>query len=101
MSMECTTSANSTVTCLYSADRVAYVSGEPHSLQNLAVVLSWVPHDPHDNAAASSASRTVIHASIVSPLVRHVCHIAPGMQPARLHQTDEPPSAAFTICTPY
>ena len=43
---------------------------------------------------------TVIHVSIVSPLVRHVCHIAPGMQPARLHQTDEPPSAAFTICTP-
>ena len=42
----------------------------------------------------------VVHASIVSSLVRPVCHFAPGMQPARLHQTDEPRTAAFTICTP-
>jgi hypothetical protein len=37
MSIECTTSANSTVTCLYSADRLTCVSPVPHSAQNLAV----------------------------------------------------------------
>jgi hypothetical protein len=40
MSIECTTSANSTVACLYSADRVADVTGGPHSLQNLNVPLN-------------------------------------------------------------
>src|SRR4051812_35940476 len=56
MSIECTTSANSTVTCLYSADRVADVTGMPHSLQNLTVAPSCVPHDTHDNPAVVSPS---------------------------------------------
>ena len=37
MSIECTTSANNTVTCLYSTDGLARATGVPHSLQNLAV----------------------------------------------------------------
>src|SRR5882757_3662798 len=55
MSIECTTSANSTVTCLYSADCVADVTGVPHSLQNLELGGSSVPHDPHGSPAAVSA----------------------------------------------
>jgi hypothetical protein len=56
ISMECTTSANNTVTCLYSADWVAGVSGEPHSLQNLAVDAAKAPHDLHERSAAVSAA---------------------------------------------
>ena len=37
MSIECTTSANNTVTCLYSAGRATDDAAVPHSLQNLAV----------------------------------------------------------------
>jgi len=40
---------------LYSADRVACVSGAPHSLQNLEFGGSSVPHDPQDTPAAVSA----------------------------------------------
>src|SRR5882757_5432990 len=40
------TSANNTVTCLYSADWVACVSRVPHSPQNLAVGLDCAPQDP-------------------------------------------------------
>src|SRR6478672_10287539 len=54
MSIECTTSANSTVTCLYSADRVACVTGAPHSLQNLELGGSSVPHDPQNSPVAVS-----------------------------------------------
>src|SRR6478672_10261837 len=54
MSIECTTSANSTVTCLYSADRVAEVTGVPQSLQNLAVGLDGAPQEPQENAVAVS-----------------------------------------------
>ena len=52
MSIECTTSANSTVTCLYSADRVACVSRVPHSPQNLAVGLDCAPQEPQNNLVA-------------------------------------------------
>ena len=51
-----TTSANSTVTCLYSADRVTGVIGVPHLLQNLAGGAA-VPHDPHDSPVAVSPAR--------------------------------------------
>ena len=54
MSIECTTSANNTVTCLYSADRVAGARAVPHSLQNLAVGLDCAPHDPHNSPVAVS-----------------------------------------------
>ena len=79
MSIECTTSANSTVTCLYSADRVACVSGAPHSLQNLELGGSSVPHDPQNSPVAVSRTATIpagVHVSIVSPLVNDVRHIA-------------------------
>src|SRR6185369_1765925 len=54
MSIECTTSANSTVTCLYSADRLSCVTGAPHSLQNLEFGGSSVPHDPQSSPVAVS-----------------------------------------------
>ena len=70
MSIEWTTSANSTVTCLYSADVAAGVIGEPHLLQNRESGGSSVPHDPHTKAAAvmSRGQPTAVHVTIVSPL---------------------------------
>src|SRR6476660_4528345 len=56
-SIDRTTSANSTVTCLYSADRLSCVTGAPHSLQNLEFGDSSFPHDPHDSPVAVSAPR--------------------------------------------
>src|ERR1700738_2897089 len=64
MSIECTTSANSTVTCLYSADRLTSVTGAPHSLQNLEFGGSSVPHDPHGSPAAISALRLLSSTSV-------------------------------------
>jgi hypothetical protein len=52
MSIEWTTSANNTVTCLYSAGVVAVATAAPHSLQNLEFGGRSVPHDPHDSLAA-------------------------------------------------
>jgi hypothetical protein len=54
MSIECTTSANSTVTCLYSADPAEYVSRVPHSPQNLAGGLDCAPQEPQNNPVAVS-----------------------------------------------
>jgi hypothetical protein len=54
MSIECTTSANKTVTCLYSADGVALLRGVPHSLQNLAVALDCAPQEPQNRPVAVS-----------------------------------------------
>ena len=70
MSIEWTTSAKRTVTCLYSAGFAADVTAAPHSLQNLAFSLSSVPHDPHNSPAAviSRGQPTVVHINIVSPL---------------------------------
>ena len=105
MSIECTTSANSTVTCLYSADRLTCVTGAPHSSQNLAFSLRSTPHVAHANpAAVMSSPRTsrcaprnpgdlasrgiyppsrdpaavpsIAHVNIVSPLARRQVHIA-------------------------
>src|SRR5215203_247195 len=50
ISIERTTSANSTVTCLYSASTETPV-GAPHSSQNLALSRRPVPHDPHATPA--------------------------------------------------
>ena len=65
-----TRSANSTVTCLYSADVAAGAMGAPHSLQNREFGGSSVPHDPHTMAAAvmSRGRPTAVHVDIVSPL---------------------------------
>ena len=89
-----TTSANNTVTCLYSAGFAADVTAAPHSLQNLAFSLSSVPHDPHNSPAAviSRGQPTVVHIDIVSPLAsqhvpyRHcdVCGTRPMTPPAPL-----------------
>src|SRR6478752_8445297 len=57
MSIECTTSANNTVTCLYSADRLTCVTGAPHLLQNRESGGSSVPHDPHNRPVAVTAPR--------------------------------------------
>jgi hypothetical protein len=53
MSIDRTTSANSTVTCLYSAGVVAIATAAPHSLQNFEFGGSSLPHDPHTKAAAA------------------------------------------------
>ena len=47
ISIECTTSAKSTVTCLYSAGFPAEATAAPHSLQNLAVDDNSVPQAVH------------------------------------------------------
>src|SRR5271163_4130790 len=81
ISMERTTSANSTVTCLYSADRLTCVTGAPHSLQNFEFGGSSVPHDPHGSPAAVSAPRLLSSTSVsfhrvrvdVNPLWRCSC----------------------------
>src|SRR4051812_17326918 len=49
MSIECTTSAKSTVTCLYSA-WLSAATFEPHASQNRAPSRSSAPHEPHDIA---------------------------------------------------
>ena len=69
MSIECTTSANNTVTCLYSAGGVTAATAAPHSLQNFAFGGSSVPHDPHTKAAAvmSGGQPAAVHVTIVSP----------------------------------
>ena len=75
MYIECTTSANRTVTCLYSADFAAADTAAPHSLQNLEFGGSSVPHDPHTTVAVvmSRGQPTVVHVTIVSPLAsQHV-----------------------------
>src|SRR5258708_5224806 len=64
MPIECTTSANSTVTCLYSAVWVVCVTGAPHWLQNLEFGGSSVPHDPHGSPAAVSAPRLLSSTSV-------------------------------------
>src|SRR5271163_1534229 len=55
MSIEPTTSANSTVTCLYSAGVPDGVVGDPHSSQNFAVGRSSAPHLMQANAAVMPA----------------------------------------------
>ena len=80
-----TSSANSTVTCLYSAGVVAVATGAPHSLQNFEFGGSSVPHDPHSTAAAvmSRGHPTVLHVDIVSPLAsQHVPYRAAAIRPA-------------------
>src|SRR5271170_7611060 len=54
MSIECTTSANNTVTSLYSADWVACASRVPHSPQNFAVGLNCAPQEPQSNPVGVS-----------------------------------------------
>ena len=54
MSIEWTTSANKTVTCLYSAAGVTGLTGAPHLLQNSESGGSCVPQDAHDSPTVVS-----------------------------------------------
>jgi len=56
MSIEWTTSANSTVTCLYSAWVSCAATAAPHPLQNFEFGGSSVPHDPHTTVAVVMSS---------------------------------------------
>src|SRR6516165_4887636 len=56
MSIECTTSANKTVTCLYSAGFEVAETAAPHSLQNLEFGGSSMPHAAQANPVAIMAS---------------------------------------------
>src|SRR6478672_1789755 len=82
MSIECTTSAKRTVTCLYSADWVACVSPAPHSPQNLAVGPDCAPQEPQNRPVAvsppppsplGSTSVSFHRCSVMS--VRSPCHL--------------------------
>src|SRR6478672_11673057 len=79
MSIERTTSANNTVTCLYSADGAGRVSRVPHSAQNLAVGPDCAPQDPQNNPiAVSPPPPSWLGSTSVSfhPLLSNVRHIA-------------------------
>src|SRR5262249_19807386 len=52
---EITTSANSTVTCLYSAGFEAEDTAAPHAKQNFAFWGSSIAHDEHTNPVAVMA----------------------------------------------
>src|SRR5882757_4627029 len=56
MSIERTTSANSTVTCLYSAAATEATSAAPQPSQNRAPSRGAAPHDRHTAGAAVTAS---------------------------------------------
>ena len=56
ISVDRTTSANSTVTCLYSAASTAATSCDPHVSQNRAPSRGTAPHDRHTADAAVTAS---------------------------------------------
>jgi hypothetical protein len=57
MSIECTTSANSTVTCLYSAWVSCAVTGAPQPSQNRAPARNSVPHVWHAVAAVIEGAK--------------------------------------------
>jgi hypothetical protein len=64
MSIDRTTSANNTVTCLYLAVSTAATSGDPHESQNRAPSCGTAPHDRH----ASTTGVTTFSAGPVPPL---------------------------------
>ena len=79
MSIECTTSANSTVTCLYSADWVACVSRRTALVAELGVRAGLRAARPTEQPRRGQSTATIpagVHVSIVSPLVNDVRHIA-------------------------
>jgi hypothetical protein len=91
MSIECTTSANNTVTCLYSAAVAAAMIGAPHSLQNLEFGGSSVPHDPHDSPVAVGAPRPSS-----TPISFH-CWSAMSVVSLR-HLRDEVSRRSYVVC---
>src|SRR5258705_2985926 len=94
MSIECTTSAKRTVTCLYSADWVARSRGVPHSLQNLELGGSSVPHDPQNSpVAVSPPTPSPLGSTSVS---FHRCSVMSVISPGHLrHEVLRPSYVAF------
>ena len=104
-SIECTTSANSTVTCLYSACVSDSTTGEPQPWQNRAFARGSVPHVRQAAVAViatlpqlmnrrpvtttravwRSGVPTAAHLTIVAPLGSAVCHIARRSAPRPEH----------------
>src|SRR5258705_7842914 len=97
MSIECTTSANSTVTCLYSADWVACVRGVPHSRQNLAAGLDCAPHDPQNSpVAVSPPTPSPLGSTSVS---FHCCSVMFVISPCHLRHKVFRPSYVVVFAT--
>ena len=101
ISMECTTSANRTVTCLYSADCGVWAKGLPHSLQgigedgaefilafdngrqteyNTLLLSDWLAHTPPDILAQNFN----VPADTFSKIPLHQLYIFPGQMPGPL-----------------
>ena len=79
MSIECTTSANSTVTCLYSADRAGLCERCTALVTELGVRWQFGAARPTEQPRRGQSTATIpagVHVSIVSLLVNDVRHIA-------------------------
>ena len=78
MSIECTTSANRTVTCLYSAELCGLCDRCAALVTELGVRWQFGAARPTRAAPPRSVHRDylVVHLSIVSPLLNDVRHIA-------------------------
>src|SRR6476660_4588518 len=88
MSIECTTSANSTVTSLYSANLLSCVRGVPHSLQNFAVELDSAPQEPQNIPVAVSPPPSPLGSTSVS---FHRCSVMSVVSPCHLrHEVLDP-----------
>ena len=77
--MECTTSANRTVTCLYSADGVACMSRRAALVTELGVRWQFGAAGRTEQSHRGQSTATIpagVHVSIVSPLLGGVRHIA-------------------------
>ncbi len=61
---------------------VACVTGVPHSLQNLAVALNWLPQDPQERPAAVSAPRPSPPSS--TSVSCHRCSVMSVISPCHL-----------------
>src|SRR5262249_47224973 len=64
MSVDRTTSANSTLTCLYMAASPETAVGEPHPAQNLAFSRSPVPHPAHATSTVMRHSHRLGHRDV-------------------------------------
>ena len=84
MSIECTTSANSTVTCLYSAGVVAVATGAPHSLQNRAISAAAqyrTTRTPRLLPSCHAASPLAFTSLSCHRWPANMCHIAAAIRP--------------------
>src|SRR6476469_424325 len=70
MSIERTTSAKSTVTCLYSASLPSINSGEPHASQKRASARGSAPHVPQDAATVTADRHSRQHRGTAAASMR-------------------------------